>query len=228
MLISVVIPALNEASCIEVTLSRLKGLNPLEIIVVDGGSDDDTREISARYARVLTSSRGRAKQMNAGAAVTRGDILLFLHADTLLPDDAFEVIQHALIRDGAESGTFRLKFDRPTPLLKFYSFCTRFRLPRFCFGDRALFVTKEVFHAIGGYEDLPIFEDLDLTQKLNARGRFAFLSSYVTTAARRFHQHGPLRQQLLNSYLWIRYFFGASPGALARHYSYDPPPEEAL
>lgn len=220
-LVSVIIPALNEAELLESTLCRVASQTyPHEIIVVDGGSTDRTPILAAEHAHVIASPQGRAAQMNRGAAAARGDILLFLHADTLLPPEACEHIRRA-VDAGAEAGAFRLSFDAATPLLRFYSFCTRFPLPRLCFGDRALFVLRHVFEEIGGYPDFPLFEDLEIVQILSRRGRFRFLRPAVTTSARRFRANGALRQQLRNSYLWLHYVGGRDPEKLKHLYRYD-------
>jgi rSAM/selenodomain-associated transferase 2 len=219
--ISVVIPALNEATHIEATLDAVLGQpGPHEIIVVDGGSSDYTSAIAARHAQVVTAPQGRARQMNAGAAAAAGDVLLFLHADTALPPDGMSAIRSILANPRVEAGVFRLRFDREAPLLRFYSFCTHLNTPLLCFGDRALFVRKNIFEELGGFLDIPVFEDLDIVRRLHRRGRFAFLNTYVTTAARRFDEHGHLRQQLLNAYLWSRYLLGTPPEKLAALYKY--------
>ena len=227
MLVSIIIPALNEAQCIEHTLRSLQNqAGPFEIIVADGGSEDDTIAKASHHAEVISSPQGRANQMNAGAAVAKGDILLFLHADTQIPDHALQQIRTHMANDRYEAGIFRLRFDRETRLLKFYSYCTRYKQPRLCFGDRALFVRRRVFTQLQGFKPIPIFEDLDLALRLSKRGRFLFLPEYVTTAARRFEQKGPLKQQLLNTFLWLRYTLGTSPFKLAKYYKYKPACED--
>jgi rSAM/selenodomain-associated transferase 2 len=224
MLVSIIIPALNEARLIGQTLAALGDQSgPTELIVVDGGSVDATPLLASRQAHVLQSERGRAAQMNAGARTARGEALLFLHADTLLPPQALDLVRHCLSDPACEAGAFRLHFDRPTPLLRFYSACTRFNWPSICFGDRGLFVRRQVFEAIDGFAPLPIFEDLDLIDRLYRRGGFCFLDEAVTTAARRFEQAGPFRQQLRNLLLWSGYRLGLSPARLARHYAYPMP-----
>ncbi|MEZ4700881.1 MAG: TIGR04283 family arsenosugar biosynthesis glycosyltransferase [Rhodothermales bacterium] len=226
MHVSIVIPALNEASRIETTLQTLRRQEGrFELIVVDGGSQDDTAACAERHARVVTSDRGRARQMNAGARVARGDALLFLHADTTLPSNGISRIADTLANPAIDAGAFRLRFDRRAPLLDFYSFCTRLNTPLLCFGDRTLFVRRAVFEAIDGFQEIPAFEDLEIVRRLHRRGRFAFLPDYVTTAARRFDEHGHLRQQLLNSYLWTRYLLGTPPEKLAALYRYSAKPK---
>ena len=224
MELSVIIPTLNEAACIEHTLQTVLEQDPsVEINVADGGSTDETRQRAERYAAVITGPQGRAVQMNRGAAVAAGETLLFLHADTHLPPDGLQALRHCLQDPEAEAGAFRLHFDHATALLRFYSFCTRFPFPRFCFGDRCLFVRRSVFRAIGGYPEIPIFEDLEIVYRLHHRGGFRFLPQYAATAARRFRRNGPLRQQMQNSYLWLHYLAGTDPAKLAHRYRYDTP-----
>lgn len=221
MKISVIVPALNEAARIEATLrSVARQPEPWEVIVADGGSDDGTQMLAASWASVIETPRGRARQMNAGAQQASGDVLLFLHADTLLPEDGLTPIRQVLHDPTVEAGIFRLAFDARTPLLRFYSFCTRLPHPAICFGDRGLFVRRAVFAEIGGFADIPMFEDLDLAKRLHRRGGFRFLPQSVTTAARRFEARGMLRQQLLNTYLWTRYHLGTPPEALVDLYPY--------
>lgn len=220
-LVSVIIPALNEADGIESAIASVAAQDePHEIIVVDGGSVDETVAVASRGAHVFRAERGRALQMNAGAAASRGDVLLFLHADTLLPPSGLHRIGRA-VAEGHEGGTFLLTFDHQTPLLRLYSYCTRLRTPRFCFGDRGLFVRRDVFDELGAYPVMPLFEDLEMARLLYRRGRFAFLPECVTTSARRFLRYGPLRQQVRNAYLWLHYLAGTDLRRLTHHYAYD-------
>lgn len=221
-LISVVIPTLNEENTIGPTIRRIQAqAGSVEIIVVDGGSTDATREQArALGATVCSAEQGRAMQMNYGADVASGDVLLFLHADTLLPPKGLSTIRTVLADPETTSGTFRLQFDRPTPLLRFYAWCTRWSWVRLCFGDRGQFVRRSTFEAIGGYPEWPLFEDLELAARLKAHGGFRFLDAAVTTSARRFQQHGPIRQQLRNLYLWMHYMTGADPERVAHLYPY--------
>jgi rSAM/selenodomain-associated transferase 2 len=218
-IVSVIIPTLNEAGYIGPTIESVLRQDAIhEIILVDGGSGDETVQIASRHARVLRAGPGRSSQMNEGARAAAGDILLFLHADTHLPEGALSLVQRTLVN--YEAGAFRLRFDTSTPLLRIYSFCTRLNLPSICFGDRALFVRKHVFEGIGGFPDLPLFEDLELARRLHRRGRFKFLDAFVTTSSRRFLEHGPFRQQLRNSYLWLHYMAGSDPHRLTHLYPY--------
>lgn len=158
--------------------------------------------------------------MNRGADATNGELLLFLHADTHLPPDGLARIRQTLKQPSAVAGTFRLQFNVSTPLLRFYSWCTRWPWIRLCFGDRGLFVSRSAFNAVGGYPDWPLFEDLELAARLNDYGDFHFLDEAVTTSARRFHRTGPLLQQLRNAYLWVHYVAGGDPNAVAHLYPY--------
>ncbi len=226
MRISVVIPTLNEADSIAATIASVKQQSGLyEVIVVDGGSTDSTVmqiPISENIVVVEAAQRGRALQMNEGAAGATGEVFLFLHADTLLPPSAFETIRSSVAAGGV-GGAFRLKFDHPTPLLGFSAWFTRFRFGGICFGDRALFATRDAFVGANGFPNVPIFEDLEFVSKLRARGSFDFLPLSVITSSRRYASKGDWRQQWLNTKLWLRYQMGTSPQALADKYWY---PEE--
>jgi len=221
MRISVIIPALNEAAGIEATLYAVDVQpGPKEILVVDGGSSDETVRLAQTQATVLNTTPGRARQMNHGAAQATGDVLLFLHADTLIPPLLLDSIRTTLMNPSVEAGAFRLQFDLEAPLLRFYSRCTHLKWRSICFGDRGLFVRRSTFEAVGGFSDLPMFEDLDLVRTLHRRGGFRFMTEPVTTAARRFVAYGLLRQQLRNLLLWSGYMMGFSPKRLARYYPY--------
>ena len=222
MKLSVIIPALNEAGQIEQTLTSVEAQPHVgEIIVVDGGSVDGTRERASGRAVVLASAPGRARQMNAGAAEATGDVLLFLHADTRLPAGATRAIERALADPATEAGLFRLGFDRETPLLRLYGLCTRLPTPLLGFGDRGLFVRRSAFDALGGFPGVPVFEDLEMARRLHRRGGLRFLPQRVRTSARRFRRHGALRQQLRNAYLWLHWLAGTPPERVAHCYRYD-------
>jgi rSAM/selenodomain-associated transferase 2 len=221
--ISVIIPTLNEEAVLGATLKTIQAqAEPFEVIVADGHSTDDTRACaSVTGATVLRAPRGRASQLNRGAEAARGDAFLFLHADTLLPPNGLRLIRRTLSQPAATSGTFRLQFDRTTPLLRFYAWCTRWPWIRLCFGDRGLFVERSAFEAVGGYPEWPLFEDLELAARLHEHGGFRFLDTAVTTSARRFERNGILTQQLRNLYLWLHYVCGADPQRVAHLYQYD-------
>jgi rSAM/selenodomain-associated transferase 2 len=226
MRLSVIIPALNEAGGIARVVRRVQeeataAPGHTDVIVVDGGSADGTPEVAEPWARVVQAPRGRARQMNRGAAVALGDAFLFLHADTMLPRGGLQAVRQALCRPGVDSGTFRLRFDSPSPLLRFYALCTHLPWRGLCFGDRGQFVTREAFDAVGGFPDWPVYEDLELARRLIGRGGFTFLRESVTTSARRFRKNGTLRQQIRNVYLWLHYVRGTPPHEVAHLYSYE-------
>jgi rSAM/selenodomain-associated transferase 2 len=219
-LISVIIPTLNEEGTLGPALRRVqRQAEPFEVIVVDGGSDDETRALArSQGATVLEAPQGRATQMNHGATHAAGSAFLFLHADTLLPPDGLSIIRSVLDDPRTHSGTFCLQFDDPTPLLRFYAWCTRWPWIRLCFGDRGQFVERSTFEAVGGFPEWPLFEDLELAARLHEHGGFRILDTAVTTSARRFRRHGPLRQQLRNLYLWSHYMWGTDPERVAHLY----------
>lgn len=197
---------------------------PLECLVVDGGSTDATRERAGNAgATVIQSPSGRATQLNRGARAASGDLLLFLHADTLLPANGLTLVRRVL-NTSSVAGTFQLQFDDPSPLLQFYAWWTRLPWIRFCFGDRGLFTTRSAFEAVGGYPEWPLFEDLELASRLYDHGNFRFLDVAVTTSARRFHRNGILGQQLRNAYLWLHYITGRDPERVAHLYRHKRTP----
>lgn len=224
-LVSVIIPALNEAVGIGATLASVAmQTGAVEVIVADGGSTDGTPEAVHRAmpeARVITPGRGRARQMNAGAEAATGDVLLFLHADTHLPRGALAAVRRVIGEPGVVGGCFRTRFTGPgaqSPWMRLWEAPIWMRWWRLAFGDRAPFVTREAFRAIGGFRQQPLFEDLDLVRDLRQRGRFVFLDEAVETSARRFGKNGALGQQLRNLALWSAWNVGVDPARLARHY----------
>lgn len=213
--VSIIIPSLNEAEEIGASLaSALRQTHPIEVIVVDGGSTDETPEIAARYGvTVIRVERGRACQMNAGAEIARGEILLFLHADTRLPENAVDAIRATLANPGAVSGCFRTTFDDASNLwMQLWQARIWMRWHRLAFGDRALFIQRTAFDTFNGFPDQPIFEDLELVRRARRTGRFVFLKANVVTSARRFRENGALVQQLRNLALWIGWNLRLPPG----------------
>jgi rSAM/selenodomain-associated transferase 2 len=204
--ISVVIPAFNEEKAIHAALENLMTFHkPDEVIVVDGGSMDETVRIASRWAPVIHSPKGRAAQMNAGAAHAKGDILLFLHADTLLPLEGLETIKHR-IAQGTQAGRFRMRFDARRWLLRLYESYTRFHC--FSYGDQGFFVKRDVFNKLGGFsEDVP-FEDVDFYRRLRQYTQPVIIKDPVITSARRFSGVGFLRQKFINIFLVALYYAG--------------------
>ncbi|MES3628637.1 MAG: TIGR04283 family arsenosugar biosynthesis glycosyltransferase [Longimonas sp.] len=226
--IAVVIPTLNESAQIGHTLRALHRLpGPIECVVADGYSTDNTRRIAAPYATVCTSERGRGHQMNAGARHATAPVLLFLHADTQVPLYSWRAMHRALRESDVQAGTFRLAFRQSTPLLRFYAWWTRIDWWGLAFGDRGLFIRRSHFQAVGGFAPLPIFEDLDMARRLCERPGFRFMDTPVVTSARRFRAEGTMRQQVQNMRLWSRYMLGADPHALAGDYVYNSAVREA-
>ena len=218
--ISVIIPTLNEAEGIGASLnSIIRQPEEFEIIVVDGGSADDTTDVARRYARIIQSEqRGRAIQMNTGAGQACGEVLVFLHADSRLPHNALSLLRSALIDPRIMGGTFTLRFDNPRFLLRLIVFFTRFRFRFFHYGDQGIFVRRTVFEELGGFKPIPIMEDIDFLRRLRRRGRVALIKQPVTTSARRFLGHGIIRQQLFVVMLVILYLLGVNPEKLSRLY----------
>jgi rSAM/selenodomain-associated transferase 2 len=218
-IISIVIPVLNEAERISETIEMARESRDVEVIVADGGSTDDSPDLARRAgATVITAPRGRAAQMNAGAAAASGDVLLFLHADTRLPKNLSQSVTTALRDPRVVGGCFRLAFDRRGPLLRFFEWCSRFESYFTTFGDQAYFVRRQIFWELGGYPLLPLMEDVALRRQLRRRGRFLKLRNVVVTSARRFAARGVLRQQALNAMLLIGFAFGVPAARLKQLY----------
>jgi rSAM/selenodomain-associated transferase 2 len=220
--ISVVIPVLNEEKTIAATLTALMALNPHEVIVVDGGSVDRTREISAgTRATVITGAPGRARQMNAGAQQATGDILLFLHADTRLPRTAFEDIAAVLKDPRYLGGHFDVDLVGGHWMLKVVGALInrRSRITKIGTGDQAIFVRREVFGRVGGFPDIPLMEDIAFCRALKRMGGIACLRSRVITSARRWESEGVWRTIIKMWVLKLLYFSGVSPVKLKRFYA---------
>ena len=222
MSISVVIPVLNEEKTIAANLHALRALNPHEVIVVDGGSVDRTREISVQTgASVISCAPGRALQMNCGAQHATGDILLFLHADTRLPPAAFVDIVAALEDARYLGGRFDVELDGDHWLLKVVGAMInqRSRITQVGTGDQAIFVRREVFARMGGFPDIPLMEDIAFGRVLKRLGGIACLRSRVVTSARRWESEGVWRTIIKMWTLKLLYLAGVSPVTLKRFYA---------
>jgi rSAM/selenodomain-associated transferase 2 len=224
--LSIIMPVLDEAAQIEAVLT---GLLPYrtrgaELIVVDGGSSDGTAALARPLAdRVLAASRGRATQMNSGASIARGEILLFLHVDTQLPDDADGLIRDGLTRSGRVWGRFDVQFDTGGWFyLIAFLMNLRSRLTGIATGDQAIFVTRTAFESIGGFPPIALMEDVALSARIKRISRPLCLRDRVTTSARRWRAHGVLNTVLLMWRLRLAYFLGTDPARLARRYGYAP------
>ena len=225
-MLSIIIPVVDEAAVIIEALQRLRRLRRegAEVIVVDGGSRDATVALARKLAdRVEVAPRGRAAQMNAGAARARGDVLLFLHADTILPDTAGADVGAALAA-GARWGRFDVRIDGAHPMLAVvaWSMNLRSRLTGIATGDQAMFARRDTFAAVGGFPDIALMEDIALSRTLKRQGRPACLRARVITSGRRWRQRGVFRTVLLMWRLRLAYFLGADPADLAVRYGYRP------
>jgi uncharacterized protein len=219
--ISVIVPVLNEVDRIAPLLSQLQPIPGLEILIVDGGSQDQTVEQAASLgARVIHSVPGRAWQMNAGAQAATGKILLFLHADTQLPDGFTTLIRQTLAQPNIVAGAFDLAIDANLPGLRLVEIGVRWR-SRLCqlpYGDQAIFIKAETFDKVGGFPELPIMEDFELMQRLKRLGKVAIAPASVTTSGRRWRRLGVWRTTLINQITILSYLLGQSPDKLAAWY----------
>ncbi len=217
--LSIVIPALNEEALIGETLKSIDRDLETEVIVADAGSTDATRHhAEAAGARVLRAKPGRAAQMNSGAAAARGEILLFLHADTRLPPGYAEQVKEVLHRPGVVAGAFLLGFDDPRISLRLVAAGAnlRSRFRQLPYGDQALFVRKDVFAESGGFRQLPVMEDYEWTRRLRRMGRIALAPGLVTSSARRWLLHGVFRTTLTHQLMLWGWKLGVSPERLTR------------
>lgn len=221
--LSIVIPVLDEGANIVAALEALAPLRArsVEVIVVDGGSRDDTVALARPLAdSVIEAPRGRATQMNAGARVARGDVFLFLHADTRLPANADRLILDGLKQSAGAWGRFDVAIDGNHPLLPVIAVCmnARSRLTGIATGDQAMFCTRDAFVAVGGLPTIALMEDITLARNLKRVSRPLCLSARVTTSGRRWEKRGVIRTVLLMWRLRLMYVFGAKPEDLAKRY----------
>ena len=226
MAITVIIPTLNEEQALPQTLTGLSAPGQMEIIIVDGGSTDRTIPIAETFctevptAKLVTAPAGRARQMNEGAKTSRGEVLLFLHADTLLPKNVQGVIESALADPAVVGGRFDVCFDSPsawgTMISRLMNW--RSRWSGIITGDQALFVRRRTFERLGGFVEIPLMEDIEFSRRLKRMGSMAAVSEKVVTSFRRWEQQGPLKTILLMWTLRFLYWAGISPSHLVRFY----------
>jgi rSAM/selenodomain-associated transferase 2 len=219
-LISIIIPTLNEESNIKAVINSIQSHN-IEIIVVDGGSEDKTLLIAKSLdVKVVVSSPGRANQMNTGAMVASGEILLFLHADTRLPIRFDEMVRRTLAKPGIVAGAFALQIDAPDWGLRLVEFGVKWRshLWQMPYGDQAIFLTKDVFQKVGNFPQIPIMEDFELMRKLKSLGKIYLLPTPVITSPRRWLKQGILQTTILNQIIVIAYLLGVSPNRICNWY----------
>ena len=221
--LSIIVPTLDEAQGIEACLRRLEPLRGrgVEVVVADGGSADGTAALAAPFADiVITAPRGRAAQMNAGAAASRGDTLLFLHADTRLPDGADRLVLEGLAASGRHWGRFDVAIEGRPAMLRVGAagMNARSRLTGIATGDQAIFVRRAAFEAAGGFPAIALMEDIALSKALKRAGPPLCLRSRALTSGRRWERHGTLATILLMWRLRLAYFLGADPARLAKRY----------
>lgn len=219
--ISIIIPALNEASKISTVLARVLEAGNVEVILVDGGSQDETVAIAqSTGVKVISAAAGRAHQMNAGATVATGEILLFLHGDTHLPTEFDTLVRQALQETRTVAGAFELRIDAQLRGLRLVEKMVNVRSRFFSmpYGDQAIFLRATVFQEIGGFQNLPIMEDFELMRHLKPRGKIVILSAAVLTSGRRWQKLGVIKTTLINQLVIIAYLLGVSPARIARWY----------
>lgn len=222
---SIIIPVLNEQELINPLIEHLRGQicgHSCEIIVIDGDRQGRTiKVIRDKDVISLTSAKGRACQMNAGAAVARGQILIFLHADTELPPDALKKIGRVMENEKLVAGAFTLKIDSEKLFLKYISACTsrRSRKSKIPYGDQAVFIRKNYFNEIDRFKEIPLMEDVDLMRRIKKRGdKILILPDEVKTSARRWEEEGLFYTTLRNRVLVGLYYLGLNPDKLAKYY----------
>lgn len=220
-MVSIIIPVLNEEKTIRntlITLQKLEG--DKEIIVVDGGSSDRTVEIAKNFATVLVSDKGRAKQMNAGAHAAKGDILWFVHSDSLLAAHSCFAIERA-ISEGYIGGCFRLFFyDWDKPFMNFVAITSNLRAKylHLIFGDQGIFMRKDIFGRLSGFKEMELMEDWDLSRRIHKLGKMKYLNEKIGTSARRFQKNGAVRTLLQMHKIKLLYLLGVPTEELARMY----------
>jgi rSAM/selenodomain-associated transferase 2 len=223
--ISVIIPVLNESATIRAAIDSTLPSQNVEVIVVDGGSCDATRQIAQRQGvQVITSAAGRAHQMNVGAQAATGEILLFLHGDTRLPEGFDQLIRAALQNPQAMAGAFRLRIDAPQRRFRWVEWGVNCRSALFQmpYGDQAIFLRAELFQKLGGFAEMPIMEDFELIRRLRRLGSVVMIKANVTTSARRWQRRGIVKTTLINQLMILGYGLGVSPARLAQLYRRQP------
>jgi len=219
--ISVIIPTLDEETRIGACLARLSGEDLLETIVADGASRDRTVAFARKAgARVVLAPPGRGTQLNRGTQAATGDILLFLHADTILPSGFPALVREALARPGIVAGAFSFALDDTSAALSVVAAMTniRARLLQLPYGDQGIFVRKKLFDELGGFADIPAMEDFELVRRLRRRGKIIILPQAAITSARRWQCHGILRTFLVNQGMVLGFYLKKSPVRLAAWY----------
>lgn len=221
-IISVIIPTLNEAAVLKTTLSHLKSISDpgVELIVVDGGSSDETPLIAGEYGKVLSSARGRALQMNLGAQMASGEILLFLHCDSLPEKGVFSAIRREMADPSCPGGCLSLQFADSHPAFRLIEWGSNWRARwlGWMYGDQAIFVNRKSFTQLKGFPEIELMEDLAFSRALKQLGRPVLLPLKIITSSRRFRKFGIWKTLSLMQYIKLRYLLGKSPAELAKLY----------
>jgi len=218
--ISIIIPTLNEADRIAALIDDTRLLGNCEIIVVDGHSDDGTPQRAAAADRCLTAPRGRARQMNAGAAAARGDVLLFLHADCRLAPGSLDAVRTLLDDPRTVAGSFRQRIDAPGWGFRCLEWGNNLRVRLFgrAYGDQGIFVRRGAFDQLGGFPDVPFLEDAIFSKTIRKLGRLRLAEGIIHVSARRWERAGIVRQTLRNWTILLLARLGVSPARLAKMY----------
>jgi len=220
--LSVIIPTLNESENISAAVKSAGRVPGVEVIVVDGGSADGTAEkAGAGGARVINTSPGRSRQLNTGAGEASGDILLFLHADSLLPAGYHDHVRRIMSLPGTAAGCFTFRIGGGSRNYKVIEAVVnwRSRKMKMPYGDQALFLRADLFRELGGFPDIPIMEDFELVRRLRRRGEIITAPAAVVTSNRRWEEVGPWKVTTLNQFIILAYFLGVSPRTIAGWYS---------
>lgn len=217
---SLIVPCLNEEKFISECLSSIrKSFANDEIILVDGGSTDRTMELASSFdVRIIKSTKGRGIQMNAGAEKASGDILIFVHADTIIPDNARPIIENEFANPDIKIATFRLGFDADHKILNFYSKFSNYDSMFTKFGDQCIIIRKSFYEMLGGFPNWNIFEDVQLLSKARKKTKIKILDAAVVTSARKFLLGGIVRTQIQNAFLFLQYFLGMDQTKIAQSY----------
>lgn len=219
---SIIIPTLNEKYFLKKNLEKLKSFNrDFQIIISDGGSKDNTIDIAQQFnCIVVNSNPGRGIQLNAGAAVALGDVLIFLHADSFLPDNSFDLIEKTFSDNTIKIARFKLGFDFDSKLLEFYKKFTIYDSQFTRFGDSAIIVRRDFFKKLNSFNERQTFEDVDFFNKASRKSKIYLIDDYVSSSARRFISDGVIKRQFYNIFLFIAYLFGVNQKFLNKMYSY--------
>lgn len=217
---SVIIPTLNEEEYLPSVLEHLKNIDEdFEIIVADGGSRDDTLNTAEDFnVKICKGEKGKGLQLNNGAKCSSGKVLIFLHADTFLPDNAFNLINEYMFIKKVNIATFKMKFDIENYLMKVYSWFTKFDSIFTTYGDQVIVIQRDFFNELNGFPNITIFEDVELCRKARSKTKIYKLPAFVTTSARRYIRKGILKTQLLNGLYVMEYLIGISPEKIYKKY----------